>query len=296
MKHNLFLLLLLGVRAIYALRCFNFYGFETPRYGLVCDWKNPPLYYLTLLKSSMGVDTIRLPFSRENILRNAFYYMDNFISDCASLHLNVILDYHRTWSNHQGPHPEENITTQDFINAWVMIAYRYYEKDNVIGLDIFNEYQGWNSSYIIGIQNRVIRAIEEEMPGRYLFFVGCVNWGTDCEDFRLDHFTIAPNRLFVTVHKYIFTGSNTVVEWDRTIPRHIPASNWFIGEVGWRNDNAIERQWAESFLAYLSSRDIHNVCAWTIAHSDDTGGWWKDDCESFQTDKVHLLTDVWTDW
>lgn len=287
------IILLLFIRAISALRCFNFYGLETPRYALVCDWKHEPVYYLDIMKSTMGVDTIRLPFSRENVMKNDFHYMDNFIYDCYTRNIDIILDYHRTWSDHQGPTPEERITIQQFVETWIILAYRYSESKNVMGLDIFNEYQGSNSSYIINVQNMVIEAVEGQLPGRYVYFVGCINWGTDCRDFNLSQYNVKPDRVFITIHKYIFAGGS---DWDLAIPEEVPASQWFVGEVGWRQNNAKERNWAESFLGYLANRGIHNVCAWTVAHSGDTDGWWGDDCETFDVDKSHLLTSVWEEW
>jgi len=238
----------------------------------------------------MGVDTIRLPFSRENVMRNDFYYIDNFIWECGRFDMGVILDYHRTWSDHQGPTPEERITIQDFVDTWVSLAYRYSETKNVLGLDIFNEYQGTNSSYIIDIQNTVIDVIENELPGRYLYFVGCVMWGTDCREFSLSQYNINQDRIFITIHKYIFAGGS---DWDVTIPKDVPSSNWFVGEIGWRHNVPAERKWAEDFINYLKSRGIRNVCAWTIAHSYDTDGWWGDNCETLNIEKTHLLTSVW---
>ena len=77
------------------------------------------------------------------------------------------------------------------------------------------------------------------------------------------------------------------------MPKSIPSDRWFIGEVGWKNSIPEERLWAETFLAYLNKRNISNVCAWTIAHSGDTEGWWKDDCTTFDYSKAALLNGFW---
>ena len=273
----------------------NFYGLETPRRGFVCDWANSPIYYLSMLKSTMQIDTIRLPFSREYAEAGDFYLMDNFIHDCTSLGMDVILDYHRTWASHQGPTPQEGISLDQFKNTWTTLALRYKDYPNVIGIGIFNEYQGTDVSYITNVHNQIISTIESLVPNRYLYFVGCPNWGGDCEHVRLDNFSIDESRVFVEVHKYIFSGSSNHDDWDISMPVSIPPSNWFVGEVGWKHDVPQEREWAETFLAYLNKRNITNVCAWTIAHSGDTDGWWKDDCKEFDWSKASVLTSFWND-
>lgn len=276
-----------------AMRCMNFYGLETPRHGFVCDWQHPPIFYLSMLKQTMGIDTIRLPFSREYVQTNDFFLMDNFIHDCGSLGINIILDYHRTWSSHQGPTPEEGITLDQFIQTWKDVALRYKDYPSVIGIGVFNEYQGTDVSYIINVHNKVIAAIESVIPNKYMYFVGCPKWGGDCERFRLNNFNINNSRLFIEVHKYIFSGASNAADWDISIPSAIPSSNWFIGEMGWKHTVPQEREWAEGFLSYLNKRNISNVCAWTIAHSGDTDGWWKDDCEVFDWSKASVLKTFW---
>jgi hypothetical protein len=53
--------------------------------------------------------------------------------------------------------------------------------------------------------------------------------------------------------------------------------------------SAKEKAWANRFLSYLTDRKIQNACLWTIAHSDDTDGWFNDDCEHFDYDKAKML-------
>ena len=278
---------------ISAFRCMNFYGLETPRLGFVCDWAHPPYHYLSILKQTMNIDTIRLPFSREYIESGNFSLMDCFIRDCNSLGLSVILDYHRTYASHQGPSPEEGISLTQFEDTWALVAARYKDHGNVIGIGIFNEYQGKDAEYVIKIHNQVISAIESVVPDKYLYFVGCTNWGGDCGQFRLDKFNIDPERLYIEVHKYIFSGASNPTDWDISIPSSVPSSNWFIGEMGWKSTIPREREWAHTFLSYLHKRNITNVCGWTIAHSGDTDGWWKDDCEVFDWGKAAVLNAFW---
>jgi len=276
------------------IKCMNFYGLETPRPGLVCDWQNPPTYYLDILVGNMSINTIRLPFSYEFIKWGKMETIDSFITACDERNVQVILDYHRTWSSHQGPQPEEGITREEFLKAWEYMVTKYASVPTVMGIGIFNEYQGEDINYLSKMQNEVIQYIEKLFPKRFNYFLGCPKWGGDCSKMNLGLYKgIEPSRLFVEVHKYIFSGTSNEADWDKSMPRSIPPDRWFIGEVGWKNNIPEERLWAETFLAYLNKRNISNVCAWTIAHSGDTEGWWKDDCITFDYSKAALLNGFW---
>lgn len=273
-------------------KCINFYGLETERAGLVCDWKHDPEWYLEKLQKRLGVNTVRLPFSYEYLTHNELTKMEHILSVSADLNLSVILDYHRTWSSHQGATPEEGLTLDDFENVWVYVLSRFQEYTSVVGVGIFNEIQTNNLSYTLEMHRRVINRIEETFPGKYYYFVGCPQWGSNCENVRLED-VAAWNRTFVEVHKYTFSGTGDRVDWGASMPTEVPAAQWFVGELGWRMEYPKEKEWAEQFLAYLRERSISNICLWTVAHSWDTGGWWKDDCETFEEAKAAMLDIVW---
>lgn len=285
---SLVFILLTYVRAD-MLKCMNFYGLETQRMGLVCDWAHPFQWYLDRLVKDLGVNTIRLPFSYELFKYHPLDLMDNFVRECKTRNIRVILDWHRTWNTHQGPVPEEGIDRSEFINTWIKILERY---PDVYGIGIFNEIQTDDFDYANNLHKEVITAIEQRFPGKFVYFAGCPRWGGDCHDMKLDDMPTW-NRTYIEVHKYIFSGASDLQDWEKSIPRSIPSDHWFVGEVGWKQEIQKEREWAERFLAYLNSRNITNVCAWTIAHSGDTEGWWKDDCETFQWDKAALLRSFW---
>lgn len=291
MKSIIWFLFLAIANASY--QCMNFYGMETDRLGYVCDWQHPPRYYLDKLKSDININTIRLPFSYEYIKSGDLSILDSFIDQCKQVNMEVILDYHRTWKSHQGPQPEEGISREEFIASWKFMASRFHDRSHVTGIGIFNEYQGEDTAYLVKMHNDVIHAIESEHPGRYIYFVGCTGWGGNCSGMDLSHYPVNRSRIMVEVHKYIFSGNSVKSDWDISIPATIPPENWFVGEVGWKNGVIAEREWAEGFLAYLLSRNITNVCAWTIAHSGDTEGWWRDDCETFDYSKAALLKSIW---
>lgn len=273
----------------------NFYGLETPSKVPVCSWKNPPYHYLDALQLTLDINTIRIPFSYEYICGHDLSQMDDLIRECQLRNMTVILDYHRTWATHQGPVPDEGITMEDFENTWIHVLDRFQVYPNVQGVGIFNEIQRDDPLYAARLHQRVIKKIEDHFPSRFTYFPGCVDWGTDCDQMGTLLKNMSTwNRTMLDVHKYSFNSGMNETEWNRTIPNNVDESQWFVGEIGWKMSSPHEKEWATQFLNYLTNRNIHNVCLWTIAHSDDTDGWFNNDCEHFDYDKARMLNNtVW---
>lgn len=272
------------------IRCMNFYGLETPAKSPVCSWKHPPYFYLDALQLTLDINTIRIPFSYEYICGHDLSQLDDLVRECQLRNMTVILDYHRTWATHQGPVPDEGITMEDFENTWIHVLDRFQVYPNVQGVGIFNEIQRDDPFYAANLHKRVIQKIEDHFPNRFTYFPGCVDWGTDCEKMGLLlKNTSTWNRTLIDVHKYSFNSDFSEEKWNQTIPLDVNASQWFVGEIGWKMSSPKEKAWAERFLTYLTKRNIHNACLWTIAHSNDTDGWFNDDCEHFDYDKARML-------
>lgn len=272
----------------------NFYGLETPYRNFVCSWKNNPEFYLRRLQQDMDINTIRLPFSYEYIASGDIAAMDSFIQLCQQLNIDIILDWHRTWSSHQGATPEEGITMDIFASAWINILDRFKKYPNVKGVGIFNEIQLLNDfSYTNTVHRYIISAVEKKFPDRFTYFLGCPSWGGNCSSMSYDDMSTW-NRTYIEVHKYRFSGKSDREDWDISIPARIPSNKWFVGEVGWKQNIDQDATWGKGFTQYLQQRNITNVCLWTIAHSGDTDGWFKDDCETFDAEKANvLLTTIW---
>lgn len=283
---------------LHPIKCINFYGFETPRKQPVCDWVHKPEFYLNTLKEYMDLNTVRLPFSYQLIKDNDYTGIDGFISTTTYFEIQVILDYHRTWASHQGYEPTEGVNIYQIEEIWYTLAKRYENNPYVIGLGIFNEYQGQNKTYLNLYHSTIISYIETNFPNRYYYFIGCVTWGHDCNDILFKFPNISSDRIIVDFHTYHFIynynqHNNLEVTIDQQLPYSIPNTNILVGEIGWRHDIIEERQWAEKTINYFKSRNITSVCAWTIAHSGDTDGWWNDDCLTFRYDKADLLKRLW---
>lgn len=275
-------------------KCMNFYGLETPYKNFVCSWKNKPEFFLRRLQQDMNINTVRLPFSYEYITGSDISRMQEIVETCLSLNITIILDWHRTWSSHQGAIPEEGITLDIFVSAWINLLDRFKVYPNVKGIGIFNEVQLINDfDYVNKLHRYVIPMLESQFPNRYSYFIGCPSWGGNCSNMHFDDMKTW-NRTYVEVHKYKFSGISNREDWDISIPKHIPPERLFIGEVGWKQSVDEEATWGRGFLQYLMQREISNVCLWTIAHSGDTDGWFKDDCETFDTQKAaEVVTTIW---
>lgn len=276
------------------IKCMNFYGLETPYRNLVCSWKNPPEWYLIRLKQEMGINTIRLPFSYEYIASGDIAAMDAFIQLCQRMQLDIILDWHRTWSSHQGATPEEGITLETYVSAWMNLLQRFSKYPNVKGVGLFNEIQLMNDfEYPNRIYRYTIPMLEAQFPNRFAYFIGCPSWGGNCSGVNFEDMPTW-NRTFIEVHKYHFSGASDRRDWDVSIPARIPAGRWFVGEVGWKQHIDEDATWGMGFMQYLVERNISNVCLWTIAHSGDTDGWFKDDCETFDQKKADVVMNtIW---
>jgi hypothetical protein len=266
------------------IRCVNFYGLETERKCPVCDWQHQPDWYLQKLQDGFGLNTIRLPYSREYVLGGDLTKMDQMIATCNEMGIRVILDYHRTYSTHQGKTPTEGITLGQFMDTHLGLLNRYKEK--VWGVGIFNEIQLTDGNYTDRVNHMMVNAIESQFPGMYTYFLGCANWGHDCSKMTLP--LGLENRSFIDIHQYPFTDNSTTR--GTVFPDRIPSQNYFVGEIGCKDE---EIQWLDAYLEYLESRNISNLCFWTISHSYDTGGLWKDDCNTQIQAKIDLLAEFW---
>ena len=270
------------------IRCMNYYGLETERQGLVCDWAHNEHWYLDKMIDNLQLNMIRVPFSYELVRYHAYDKLHDLLNLCQTHGMRILLDWHRTWHDHQGPVPEEGISRAEFIATWIRVLHEF---PFVWGVGIFNEIQldDDDFTYTNNLHHEVITAIEMEFPGRFWYVAGCPRWGGNCSGIDLSDMPTW-NRTLIAVHKYIFSGNSVRSDWDLSIPRRIPADHWFVSEFGWKQSKPEEREWAVGFLQYLRERGIYNTCAWTIAHSGDTDGWWLDDCETFDWDKAGILT------
>lgn len=272
--------LALSVSAETPIKCVNFYGLETERKAPVCNWQHEPKWYLQKLQAAYGLNTVRLPYSREYAIGNDFKQMDLMIDTCNELGIKVILDYHRTYASHQGKTPSEGVTLGQFLDTHVGLLNRYQNK--IWGVSVFNELQVFDNNYANHINHFVANAIESVFPGRYFYFMGCSGWGHDCGGITIP--VGFENRTYIDIHQYAFTDNQTTRS-TRFSPS-VPIDRYFVGEIGAKTEDV---PWLDGYLKFLEQTGVSNLCFWTISHSTDTGGLWRDDCESPEYEKLNLL-------
>lgn len=103
---------------------------------------------------------------------------------------------------------------------------------------------------------------------------------------NLEHLPYS-NRIIYSVHKYHFSAPANPAGWDASFGSLFPPEKLIVGEWGFRNP---EDMWfGRDFSNYLISKKIKNQIFWTVAHSGDTGGLWKDDCQTIDMEKYNII-------
>jgi len=253
------------------MRCVNFYGLESELKDFVCREQHDPSYYMEILSNELGVDTIRVPFSYRYVMEGNLSRLDSIV---ALKKYNIILDYHRTNEHKQSEYPEAEVTEGQFYFCWAYLLERYHADLNVKGVGIFNEIQNTNFTYANQFYHKFLDTFESRFPGRFTYYVGCLDWATNCTELN----KVGTNNVQLEVHVYPFQKIPVILN-----------ETLFVGEIGWKVE---EDSWAESILG--SNPDL-DICFWTISRSGDTGGLWKDDCMTKEQSKFDILKKYWKD-
>jgi len=270
------------------MKCISIYGCETEARNFVCSWKYPVEHYISKAHE-LGFNTLRLPFSYQYVVEGNFAPTDEFFLLAYKYNMSVALDFHRIWSDHQGPIPEENISLDNFIWAWKTMLWRYVNYPQLIGHNCYNEYQYQDIPYITSYTERVFNEIEKEFPDRFIHIATGYNWASDLRDFSLEYLPYH-DKIFYSIHAYPFS-LKTEEQWNWNFGNM--TTKLVLGEWGWMDSKPDEVEWAKRFIPYLKKRNITNTCYWTIAHSHDTGNLFQDDCEIIKWDNYNLLKTLW---
>lgn len=272
----------------HGMKCVNFYGLETESRALVCSWVKPPLYYLDILKQQVGVDTVRLPFSYQLVSCDQdIQALDKAVQDITSANYSIILDFHRVYNTHQSPSPSAEITLTQFIDAWRFVLARYTGNSKVVGVSLFNEYQGNDAITLSQLQTTAVNQLETEFPNRFHYYLGGTSWGGSINGMVYPDL-ITP-RWSHEIHTYGFSNLSEA-DW---LVKSGAVSNHsvFVGEWGFTIG---QMDYGKRMATLFRQKQIDDICFWTIAHSWDTGGLWKDDCLTLEQDKINIFKSAFT--
>ena len=271
-----------------AIRGISYYGLETERKDLTCTWVKPAEYYINKLYE-MGFNHIRLPFSIEYVKDGNWDRMDNFFDIIKKYPIEVTLDAHRIFATHQAYDPTEGGSIQDFIDHWTTILKRYQDHPRLVGVDVFNEYQGTDAGRWNVMLHQIVVALEERFPGRFIYFCGGVAWGGNIHDISLEDLPFR-DRILYTLHSYSFSGGQ---DWDYALGPYVDTGRVSVGEWGFRTDSPEQLEWAKRFIDHMKQRNVTDTHFWTLSQSPDSGALFNDDCITIDQLKYSMIRDYW---
>ena len=287
----LFILLATITQGRAQIRGISLFGLETDHVGFMCDWANPVDYYVHKIQE-LGFNYLRIPFSYEYVLQGDLRELDHIVLLARKQQLSIILDFHRVWNDRQAPTPfSDNLSTTDFQDAWLTLAFRYNKFDNVQFLDIYNEYVPEDPGPLKEYTLDIIQRIDFALPGRYKFLVSGTSWSSDFSSVNYEDNSLA-EQIYYSVHKYPFSyKSENRKEWNHSFGKvGLPVERVIIGEWGWAKQ---DERWATDFAAYLQKKRIVNTVFWSLSQSNDTYNLYADDCVTFHDDAFRIIQSVW---
>lgn len=272
------------------------FGFETEHRSWMCDWTGKPFEWYLAKLQNIGFNSIRLPFSMDFVKAGQWEKMDQVVSAIEKTNMTILFDFHRVHDSFQSAKPwiEGDTTIDDWLHTWDIIIQRYEHVSNIIGLDLFNEFQQNNAPEWNNIARQGLSYLNQRYGHHgWLYFVQGVSWGGNDHDLDFEDLPYA-DRIIYTVHKYAFTTQGDYEQdWEWSIGNH-PANKTNIGELGFISDSPKETLWIQIFFAWLKTKGIKSQYWWCMSpNSFDTGGIYLDNCLDIDCRKTHLLQEFW---
>ncbi|MHB1159885.1 MAG: cellulase family glycosylhydrolase [Chloroflexota bacterium] len=315
----------------------NWFGMETGTYVPHGLWSRNWKGILDQI-AQLGYNAIRIPLSNEALApgrmpQGVSYQVNPDLDGLTSLEvldlivqgagergLKVVLDRHRPTSAGQSDlWYTDEVSEDQWIADWVMLAQRYRGNDTVIGADLHNEPKGpatWGSGdpstdWRIAAE-KAGNAILDANPFLLILVQGVEQhdgdwywWGGNLMGAR-DHPVQLelPGRLVYSAHDYgpgvFWQGWFSAPDFPRNLPG-VWRSHWgylqeegiapvLIGEFGGRSVEATDAEgvWQRSLLDYLQRSEV-SYFAWSLnPNSGDTGGLLGDDWLTVVSDKQQL--------
>jgi endoglucanase len=316
----------------------NWFGFETGTFAPHGLWARSYTSMLNQIVDS-GFNTIRLPFSNEMFnpksVPNGIDYklnpglkglkgvalMTKIVDAATSRGLAVILDQHRPDQYGQSNLPVSgDLTEQQWINDWTMLARHFRNNPLVIGADLHNEPHGQATWGTGGPQTdwrlmaeRAGNAILKVNPNWLIIVEGIDNyhgqgywWGGDLQGAKAYPVKLAePNHLVYSAHDYGPGVYNQNWFQAKDFPKNMPAiwsKHWaflqekgiapvLLGEFGGRSVSAgtTEGKYQLALVAFLRQHGIsYTYWSWN-PDSGDTGGILNNNWQTVDKGKLHML-------
>jgi endoglucanase len=288
-------------------------------------WCQPLEFHIETI-ANLGFNSIRIPLSEDLIMADwdttypdqgivnpsypeagmkSIEILDRFFDLVEEKNITVIFDIHRLNSDSQAAKPfiENSIYTfVRFMDAWVRILTRYENRRSLVGVDVFNEFQGDDWGDWKNLAEITINHIEGVFPSRFIYYIEGSRWGGDLHGAKDNPIRLqghVMDRVFMSIHKYWFSDEANV--YDRELLRESWEYSFgflndrvMVGEWGYMSEDPKQKQWAEWFVEWLQEKDIRNTYFWSYNYdSGDTKGVLLDDCYTVNSDKVDLLHRLW---
>jgi endoglucanase len=316
----------------------NWFGLETQTYAPHGLWARSWQSMLDQI-ASLGFNCIRLPYSNQlfspssvptgiDYAKNpdlkgltGLQIMDKIIQGAGQRGLKVYLDQHRPDANAQSPlWYSGNLSEQQWVNDWTMLAARYKGNSAVIGADLHNEPNGqatWGDgnpatdwrlaaekagNAILAVNSKWLIIVEgvDHYQNDYYW------WGGDLAPaLKYPVRLSVPGRLVYSAHDYGPGVYNQNWFHAANFPNNLPGiwdSHWaylqlqniapvIMGEFGGRSmGQDTEGVWQRTLVDYLKAHGIsYTYWAWN-ANSGDTGGILNDDWTTVNQAKMNILS------
>lgn len=274
------------------IRGLSFFGCETEYMNFMCTWQHPIDWHVAKIKE-LNFTHIRVPFSYDFVIRQNWQPLDEFFDSVERHNLKVALDFHRLDKTHQSAKPyDDRVTFDMFLSAWKMVLTRYNGRSGLEAVDIFNEYQSDNYVEWNNLARQIVSTIENEFPGRFIYYVQGTQWGGNLQFVNLTDM-LCSHRIQYSIHKYWFSDKEPLEEkWDISFGPYKPIVN--VGEWGFMSNQPEQVKWANRFIDWLITKNISDSYFWTWSwNSGDTGGILLEDCTTVDQNKMSLLRRFW---
>jgi endoglucanase len=258
-------------------------------------WQYPIDHYLDIIETN-GFNALRIPFSVDmmyyknttipdpNLVQGdpslynmtSLEIMDMIVHKCGERGIVVLLDCHRTSMSSPSPRwyiPGNRYFTEEiFMENWRRVLDHFSVYPNLLGVEIYNEPHG--DATMAEFSRMIVRLLDSRPNDGTLFFVDGVEWGHDLRDLRNDNPLINYQQIIYTPHIYGPTLTpllNYTQEYVNYLyhdffgflQEEINAS-LCITEWGYNDNLSSDRIWAQFFVKYLISNNIHNNFFWVL--------------------------------